>query len=219
VAGWVFSDMWARLLGVVLEDAVIAVVGALLLFIVPLDRRGETTVLTWKDTEKLPWGILLFFGGSLSLSAALTETGVTRWLSQELAVLHDVPIWVLAVLIVAAVVATSEMMSNSATVATFLPIVAGLCGGLGINPLLLMIPATFAASCAFMMPGASPPNAIAYATGYLKVPEMIRAGLALNLICAVVVLLAAFYFIPALKDFDPFVVPEWAKPKTPQAPE
>jgi sodium-dependent dicarboxylate transporter 2/3/5 len=215
VSGWVLSDVWARLLGVVLEDAVIAVVGALLLFILPLDRRGEKTVLTWKDTEKLPWGILLFFGGSLSLSAALTETGVTRWLSQELAVLHDVPIWVLAVIIVAAVVATSEMMSNSATVATFLPIVAGLCGGLGINPLLLMIPATFAASCAFMMPGASPPNAIAFATGYLKVPEMIRAGLALNLIAAIVVLLAAFYFVPALKEFDPFVVPEWAKPRTP----
>ncbi len=213
VAGWVFSDFWASLLGNPLEDAVIAVVGALVLFVLPLDRKFETTVLTWKDTEKLPWGILLFFGGSLSLSAALTETGVTQWLSAELSVLHDVPVWVLAIIVVAVITIVSEMMSNSATVTAFLPIVAGLAGGLGINPLLLMIPATFAASCAFMMPGASPPNAIAFASGALKVPEMIRTGLKLNLICMVVILLAGFYFIPAVKKFDPYTVPTWAAQK------
>lgn len=215
VQGWVFSDFWSALIGAPIEDAVIAVLGALALFVIPLDRKFESTVLTWRDTEKLPWGILLFFGGSLSLSAALTETGVTRWLSQELTVLHDVPVWLLATIVVALIIGVSEMMSNSATITAFLPIIAGLAGGIGIHPLLIMVPATLAASCAFMLPGASPPNAIAFATGTLKVAEMVRVGLRLNLICAVVILLAAFYLIPAIKDFDPYTPPPWARSAAP----
>ena len=212
---WIFSDFWSGLAGVNIDDAVIAIAGALLLVLTPLDRRWERTVLTWTDTAKLPWGILIFFGGSLSLSAALTDTGVTRWLSLELQVMHDVPLWIVAIVVVALVVAVSEMMSNSATVTTFLPILAGLAGGLGINPLLIMIPATLAASCAFMMPGASPNNAIAFSTGVLKVSDMIKTGLWLNLICATVLLFAAFYFVPGIMGFDPLVVPAWATPKTP----
>ena len=90
----------------------------------------------------MPWGILIFFGGSLSLSAALAETGVTRWLSQELQLLHAVPVWLVMIVAVALIVAVSEMMSNSATITAFLPILAGLAGGLGIHPFLIMIPAT-----------------------------------------------------------------------------
>ena len=210
ILGWVFSDFWSGLIGARIEDAVIAVLGALLLFVIPLDRKYNTTVLTWQDTEKLPWGILLFFGGSLSLSGALTETGVTQWLSQELHVLHGVPVWLVVSLIVVLVVIVSEMMSNSATISAFLPILAGLAGGMEFHPFLIMIPATLAASCAFMMPGASPTNAIAYSTGALKVSDMIRTGLLLNLICGVVILLAAFYLVPAVKDFDPYALPAWA---------
>ena len=215
VQGWMFSDLWARLIGVAIDDAVIALVGALLLFVVPLDRKFERTALTWKDAEKLPWGILIFFGGSLSLSAALTETGVTQWLSQELQIMHDVPPWLVITVVVVLVVVVSEMMSNSATITAFLPILAGLSGGLGIHPFLIMIPATLAASCAFMMPGASPPNAIAFSTGKLTVPEMVRTGLWLNLICAVGILLAAFYLIPGVMGFSPYELPTWAQPKAP----
>jgi sodium-dependent dicarboxylate transporter 2/3/5 len=215
VQGWMFSDLWARLLGVAIDDAVIALFGALLLFVVPLDRKFERTALTWKDAEKLPWGILIFFGGSLSLSAALTETGVTQWLSQELKILHDVPPWVVITVVVVLVVGVSEMMSNSATITAFLPILAGLAGGLGIHPFLIMIPATLAASCAFMMPGSSPPNAIAFSTGKLAVPDMVRTGLWLNLICGAGILLAAFYLIPGIMGFSPYELPAWAQPKAP----
>ena len=215
VIAWVFNDFWSGLLGTPIEDAVIAIGGALLLFLIPLDRKLDQTVLTWKDTAQLPWGILLFFGGSLSLSAALTETGVTRWLSAELTILNDVPVWLVAIAAVALVVALSEMMSNSATVLAVLPILAGLAGGLGINPLLLMVPATLAASCAFMLPGASPTNAIAYATGRLSVPDMARVGFRLNLICSLVILLAAFFLVPAILDFDPYTTPAWAVTATP----
>jgi sodium-dependent dicarboxylate transporter 2/3/5 len=215
VTAWVLSDFWENLLGVPFDDAVIALVGALLLFLIPLDRKFDRTVLTWSDTVKLPWGILLFFGGSLSLAAALSETGVTSWLSQEMTILHHVPVWLVAIAVVALVVILSEMMSNSATVLAVLPILTGLAGGLGINPLLLMIPATMAASCAFMMPGASPTNAIAYATGALKVPDMVRLGLRMNVISAVVILLAAFYFVPRMMKFDPFTPPAWAITPTP----
>jgi sodium-dependent dicarboxylate transporter 2/3/5 len=158
---------------------------------------------------------LIFFGGSLSLSAALTETGVTRWLSQELQVMHDVPVWLVVTVVVALIVMVSEMMSNSATITAFLPILAGLAGGLGIHPFLIMIPATLAASCAFMMPGASPPNAIAFSTGKVSVPDMVKTGLWLNLICAVGILLAAFYLVPGIMGFDPMTPPVWALPKAP----
>lgn len=218
VIAWVFSDFWSGLLGVPIEDAVVAIGGALLLFLIPLDGKFDRTVLTWKDTAPLPWGILLFFGGSLSLSAALTQTGVTAWLSAELTVLNTVPVWLVAIAAVALVVVLSEMMSNSATVLAVLPILAGLAGGLGINPLLLMVPATLAASCAFMLPGASPTNAIAYATGVLGVPDMARLGLRINLICATVILLAAFFLVPAILDFDPYTAPAWATPAAPAAP-
>lgn len=215
VLGWVFGDFWSRLIGAPIEDAVIAIVGALLLFVLPLDSKFERTVLSWKDAEKLPWGILIFFGGSLSLSAALTETGVTRWLSQELQVFHDVPVWIVIAAIIALVVMVSEFMSNSATITAFLPILAGLAGGLGVHPFLIMIPATLAASCAFMMPGASPTNAIAFSTERLSVRDMVRTGLTLNLICAAGILLAAFYLIPAILGFAPYEVPAWALPKAP----
>ena len=218
VIAWVFSDFWSGLLGVPIEDAVIAIGGALLLFLIPLDRKFEKTVLTWKDTGSLPWGILLFFGGSLSLSAALTQTGVTAWLSSELTILNEVPVWIVAIAAVALVVALSEMMSNSATVLAVLPILAGLAGGLGINPLLLMVPATLAASCAFMLPGASPTNAIAYSTGVLSVPDMARLGLRLNLTCAAVILLMAFFLMPEALDFDPYKTPAWAVPAASPAP-
>jgi len=218
VIAWVFSDFWSGLLGVPIEDAVIAISGALLLFLIPLDRKFDQTVLTWKDTGPLPWGILLFFGGSLSLSAALTQTGVTTWLSAELTILNEVPVWIVAIAAVALVVALSEMMSNSATVLAVLPILAGLAGGLGINPLLLMVPATLAASCAFMLPGASPTNAIAYATGVLSVPDMARVGLRLNLICATVILLAAYFLVPEILGFDPYTTPAWAVPAAAPAP-
>ncbi len=218
VIAWVFSGFWEGLLGVPIEDAVVAIGGALLLFLIPLDGKFDRTVLTWKDTAPLPWGILLFFGGSLSLSAALTQTGVITWLSAELTILNEVPVWIVAIAAVALVVALSEMMSNSATVLAVLPILAGLAGGLGINPLLLMVPATLAASCAFMLPGASPTNAIAYSTGVLSVPDMARVGLRLNLICATVILLAAYFLVPEMLDFDPHTVPAWAVPATPPTP-
>lgn len=215
VQAWVFSDFWSGLIGATIDDAVIALVGALLLFLTPLDRTFDRTVLSWRDAEKLPWGILIFFGGSLSLSAALTETGVTRWLSQELQVMHNVPVWLVVTVVVVLIVMVSEMMSNSATITAFLPILAGLAGGLEIHPFLIMIPATLAASCAFMMPGASPPNAIAFSTGKIAVAEMVRTGLWLNVICMVGILLAAFYLVPGIMGFDPMVAPPWALPKAP----
>lgn len=208
---WMFSGVITDVTGIKVDDAVVAIGGALLLLLLPLDRSLGRTALTWKDAEGLPWGILIFFGGSLSLSAALTETGVTRWLSNELQFLHGVPLWLVATAVVVLVVIVSEMMSNSATVSAFLPILAGLCGGLGVHPFVVMIPATLAASCAFMMPGASPPNAIAFSTGCLRVGDMVRTGLLLNLVCGVVILIAAFHLIPAIMGFDPLVPPDWAK--------
>ncbi len=210
---WKFGFLVENITGLALNDAAIAIFGALLLFTLPLDKKFSACVLSWKDTEKLPWGILIFFGGSLSISAALTETGVTDWMSAKLHVMHGVELVLVVALVIIALILVSEMMSNVATITAFLPILAALATGLEVNPLVVLIPATLAASCAFMMPGASAPNAIAYSTGYLKVPEMIRTGLWLNLFCAIIILIAAFTIIPELMGFDMNVLPEWAQPK------
>ena len=185
-------------MGITLDDASIAIFGALLLFLTPLDWRKAEFTLSWKDAERIPWGVLIFFGGSLSLSSALTATGVTDWLGAELSIFHGLPVWLIVIGVVIMLILVSELMSNVATITAFLPILAGLATGMGVDPLLILIPATLAASCGFMMPGASAANALAFGTGYLRVSEMARAGLLLDVVAAIIITLVCLFLIPAL---------------------
>jgi sodium-dependent dicarboxylate transporter 2/3/5 len=164
-----------------ISDTGIAITGALLLFVVPIAWRPLRVSLTWKKAEQLPWAVLILFGGGLSLAAAIQETGLAAWIGNELGGMAGWPLFAVVVVVTAVVIFLTELTSNTATAAAFLPVVASLAVGIGADPMLLAIPAALAASCAFMLPVATPPNAIVYGTGALTVPQMAKAGLWLNL--------------------------------------
>jgi len=165
-----------------LSDTGIAVAGALLLFVVPISFRPFEVPLRWEHAERLPWGVLVLFGGGLSLAASVQETGLAEWIGGALGGIGVFPLVVVMLLVTAVVIFLTELTSNTATAAAFLPVVASLAVGIGADPLLLAIPTALAASCAFMMPVATPPNAIIYGTGRVTIPQMAHAGIWLNLL-------------------------------------
>ncbi len=199
---WLTADYLEKLVGHKIEDAQIALFSALLLFSIPLRLKPFTSCINWNDAKKIPWGILIFFGGSLSLSAALTDTGVTVWLSNELTLLDGMNLMIVVVVLCLLIVAVSELMSNIATITAFLPILTSLSQAIHVNPLLLMVPATLSASCGFMMPGASASNALAYSTGRLKVSDMIKAGFLMNITAVAVIIIATFAIVNHVLKFE-----------------
>lgn len=180
-----------------LSDAGIALLATVALFIVPVNFKEERFVLEWRHTEKLPWGILLLFGGGLSLANALEETGIIDLIGSQFAGFHGA-VFIIILALTAVSLFLTEIMSNVALVAVFLPVVGGIANGIDLNPLLACIPVTLAASCAFMLPMSTPPNAIVFASGHLRVAQMARAGLALNIIAILLIGLLAEWVLPAL---------------------
>lgn len=194
-----------------LSDAGIAIAAALILFILPVNFRRGQFVLNWTDTKKLPWGVLILFGGGLSLASAISETGLAEWIGLAVGGLNAWPIIVLLGVVVMVIVFLTEMTSNTATTAAFLPILASVAAGLGENPLLFIVPAALAASCAFMLPVATPPNAIVYGSGRVTIPEMSKAGLWLNFLFILLLSVFAFTLIPYFFGIEVGVLPDWLK--------
>jgi len=174
-----------------LHDAQIALAAAVALFVIPVDARRNVFALDWQTAKKLPWDILILFGGGLSLAAAVESSGLTGWIGSQVTALAGLPSLVLTGLVIATIVLLTEITSNTATTSAFLPVLAGVALGIGVDPLMLLIPATLAASCAFMMPVATPPNAIVFGSGHVTMRQMIRAGLWLNLLGVVLITLLA----------------------------
>ncbi|HHQ14367.1 MAG TPA: hypothetical protein ENK16_05020, partial [Chromatiales bacterium] len=182
-----------------LTDPGIAVAAALLLFVVPVRLRSGEFLMNWDTAVKLPWGLLILFGGGLSLAAALDSSGFSAWLGNQVGALAALPVLLLVGLVVALVIFLTELTSNTATTATLIPVLYAVATGLGLDPFLLIIPAGIAASCAFMLPVATPPNAVVFGSGLIGIPEMARAGLWLNLIgILLVTALAYLVAIPLL---------------------
>lgn len=182
------------------SDAGLAMFGALALFALPASSKEVpgARLLDWETARTLPWGILLLFGGGLSLAGAISSTGLATWIGEALSVFAGLPTWALVGIVVAVIVVLTELTSNTATAAAFLPVLAALAATTGLAPSLLLVPATVAASCAFMLPVATPANAIAYGSGHVTIGEMVRAGLWLNLAFAVLVTLLAVLAVPTL---------------------
>jgi sodium-dependent dicarboxylate transporter 2/3/5 len=206
---WVTQPLFAGAVPGV-TDTGIAMAGALLLFLLPVDFRRGIFVLDWETAEKLPWGVLLLFGGGLTLAAAVANTGLADWIGTALAGVGALPPVVVVLIVTTIVVFLTELTSNTATAAAFLPVMASLAVAIGENPLLLAVPTVIGASCAFMLPVATPPNAIVYGSSFITIPQMARAGLVLNilfigLIVGLVYTLAAIVF-----GIEPGVVPAWA---------
>ncbi|TLF47147.1 SLC13 family permease [Maribacter aurantiacus] len=176
-----------------LSDAMISLFTAISLFAIPFNVRKGDFILEWKDTQKLAWGILILFGGGLALAEAMSVTGIVDLVAGTIAE-SEISALFTAALLIFLMLFMTELMSNVALVAVLAPVVAGIALGLGIPIVHLLIPITIASSCAFMLPMATPPNAIVFASGYIKVHEMAKAGVILNLI-AVVLLIGLFQFI------------------------
>ncbi len=174
------------------SDAGIAMAVAVLLFVLPVDARAGVRTLNWDTAKQLPWGILLLFGGGLSLSSQFTATGLSEWIGEQVSGLDVLPLLVLVAVTVLLVLLLTELTSNTATAAAFLPILGGVALGLGHGPMVLVVPAALAATCAFMLPVATPPNAIVFGSGYVTTGQMIRGGVLLNVIGLVLVTLAAY---------------------------
>lgn len=193
-----------------LSDAGIAIGIAVAFFIVPASGTESYTLLSWSDTKKLPWGVLILFGGGLSMASAISKTGLASWIGSVIGALNTWPILLIIFVVIALMVFLTEMTSNTASTAAFLPILASVAIGLGENPLLLAIPIVLGASCAFMLPVATPPNAIVYGSGKITIPEMSKAGLWLNLIFILILTAASLTLVSWVFGIELGVLPEWA---------
>jgi len=194
VSLWIFraliNDVFPALK---LNDTMISIFAAIALFALPYNMKKGDFLIEWKDTSKLAWGILILFGGGLALAKGMSVSGIVDLVANTIAT-SDISILVMASILIFLMLFMTEIMSNVALVAVLAPVVAGIAIGLELPVLYLLIPVTMASSCAFMLPMATPPNAIVFASGYVKVHEMARVGIILNLI-AVVLLILMFQFV------------------------
>jgi sodium-dependent dicarboxylate transporter 2/3/5 len=178
------------------HDSTIAMTAAVALFVLPVNWRKGEFALDWQTARKIPWGILVLFGGGLSLARAMDGSGLAAWIGNGVASLQTVPMLVVIAAVVTMIVFLTELTSNIATTNMAMPVMAGAAVGLDMPPLLLMATAALAASMAFMLPVATPPNAIVFGSGYLTVPQMSRAGLVLNLIAIVAITAIGTMLVP-----------------------
>jgi sodium-dependent dicarboxylate transporter 2/3/5 len=174
-------------------DAMVAMAGAIALFLIPVDTARHIFALDWKTAVHLPWGVLLLFGGGLSLAGALNDSGLARWIGQQVGVLAGMPTYLQVLLVVALIVFSGELTSNLAAVVALLPILFEVARTLNVDPLLLCVPAVVGASCGFMLPVATPPNAIVFGSGHIRLGQMVRAGFVLDLVA--VILIPAFTYL------------------------
>ena len=197
--GFIFREHWSSFLGVkgFVKDSTVAFFAAIALFSLSSGRKnkegGTERLLEWKDAKEIPWAIGFLIGGGLAIASAFKSSGLIDWIGKNL-VLNDVPVFLILITVVAGMVFLTEINSNAATTAVFLPVLAGVSDAGNFHPFLLMVPATIAASCAFMLPSGTGPNASVLASGQLTIPQMARAGLWLNII-AIFFIYILFYFI------------------------
>lgn len=195
---WIFRDLINKQDLFRLDDNMIAVFGAILMFIVPAGsiEKPSLRILEWSDTSKMAWGILLLFGGGIALANALEKAGLIGMLGNWLAGFSGGSLILLILAVATLSIFISEVMSNVAQVIVFAPVVTGIAEAIHIDPLLLGIPMTLAASCASMMPMGTPPNAIVFSSGHIKLKEMLKAGFVMNLVSIVLIVGATYFLLP-----------------------
>lgn len=191
---WIIRQPINNLIGSnVLNDTVIAMAGGVLMFIIPVDVRKGEYLLDWESTKKLPWGILILFGGGICLASGLEHSGLVQLIGELIASQRDINVWVLVLILTSIMLFMTEIMSNVALCVIFIPVIIGITQGFGYNPLLAVIPATLSASYAFMMPVSTPPNAIVFSSGQIKIREMMVIGVFLNVLAIATLMLAAYF--------------------------
>jgi len=208
VPGWSTLLPWAGFI----KDSTVAMFVALSLFFIPVDRKEGTRVLNWEWASRIPWDVLILLGGGFALAAAFRTTGLSAWFAQSLSGLEGLPPVAMVLVVCAMMTLLTELTSNTATAAVMLPILAATAVKIGVHPFVLMVPATLSASCAFMLPVATPPNAIMFGSGCLDIPTMAKTGFAVNLLGLILITLLMFTLGVRVLDISPGTVPVWAVP-------
>ena len=203
---WISRTFLLQDLIPVLDDTIIAIAGVLVLFVLP-SSKPKTKLLDWKTAESIPWGILLLFGGGLSLAEGFKSTGLATWVGNQFVFLDFIAFGLFLMVIIAAVNFLTEVTSNVATASMVLPILAAVSYSMGVHPFGLMVGATMSASCAFMLPVATPPNAVVFGSGYLRIPDMVKAGLWMNFVSIIIITLFTYYLLPLIWGIDLKVYP------------
>ncbi|GAB2913430.1 SLC13 family permease [Rheinheimera gaetbuli] len=198
---WVFRDPLSQLSGIKLDDTLIAVFAAALLFVLPVSLKTGQRILQWEDCQKLPWGVLLLFGGGLTLASQIDNSGLSAYIAGQIGQLGSINLLLLILLVTTVIIFLTEITSNTATAAAFLPLLGPVAVSLDTSAAMLVIPAAVAASCAFMMPVATPPNAIVFASGKLKIIDMVKAGLVMNIAAIIFITLAVVTLAQYIFDF------------------
>jgi len=181
-----------------LDDTIIAMAGAVALFLIPSKAAPGRQLIDWESATALPWGIILLFGGGLALAEGFQGSGLAAWIGGQMTALEGVNLFLLLLILVGAVNFLTEITSNLATTSMILPILAPMALTIGVHPYTLMVGATVAASCAFMLPVATPPNAVVFGPGYLRIPDMVRAGVWMNFMSIILASLAVYFLLPLL---------------------
>ena len=206
---WIFRKTLNNYFNLSLNDTSIGILGALLLFIIP--SGSNERACNWKTANQIPWGVLFLVGGGIALSKAIKESGLAEWIGSFSNYLYGLDVYVLILISVALIILLTELNSNTATVATFSPILIIFAIGLEVNPLFFVIPTTIAASCAFMLPIATPPNAVVFGSGKVNINDMIKAGFILNIISVFVVTVVTLLILNYGFHYDLMNIPEWIK--------
>lgn len=194
---WITRSLLFDKLLPALDDTIIAIVFAVVLFLIPAKDKKEK-LMTWEDAVKLPWGIILLFGGGMALANGFESSGLANFLGNQMTTFAGLTTIILVLLLIAAVNFLTEITSNLATTAMLLPVLAPMALTVDIHPFVLMVGAAVAASCAFMLPVATPPNAVVFGSGYLRIPDMVSKGIAMNIISIIILTLFVYFVLPML---------------------
>lgn len=199
------------LLGLPVNDTTIAIFAAIVLYLMPARNAKDGRLLNWLDSKNIDWGVLLLFGGGLAIAKGFKETGLAQYIGEQLTALQGVHLIVIILAVTALVLGLTEITSNTATATMMFPIMAALALSLDVHPYALMIAAGISASCAFMLPVATPPNAVVFGSGLLKITDMAKAGFWINLFCVLFITLAIYFYLPIAFGIDITVFPEALK--------
>ncbi|NER12036.1 DASS family sodium-coupled anion symporter [Leptobacterium flavescens] len=208
---WILRSYVLQKIFPAIDDTIIVMIAAVVLFILPSRSKTEKRLVDWESAVKLPWGVLLLFGGGLALAQGFTSSGLARWIGDQLISVNGISLLILVAFLIAAVNFLTEITSNLATTSMLLPIIVPVAFIFDVHPFVLMVGVTVAASCAFMLPVATPPNAVVFGSGYLRIPDMLRTGIWMNIISIILLTLFTYYVLPLVWDFVPDVFPEELK--------
>jgi sodium-dependent dicarboxylate transporter 2/3/5 len=184
-----------------MDDTIIAITSAIIIFLLPNETK-KTRMMTWGDAVKLPWGILILFGGGMALATGFEVSGLAKWLGSQMTAFENISLLLLLLILVASVNFITEITSNLATTAMLLPVLVSLASAIEVHPYFLLVGATVAASCAFMLPVATPPNAVVFGSGYLKIEDMVKKGFWLNVVSIVLLTFIVYFLLPVIWDLS-----------------